>query len=192
MPGFVQLKKNRSHAVGGGILILIRKSIAFVDIPVISPHPAVELCEIKLTKTIPSLDIIVCYRGTVPPPDKLSQNTFDDIASLIDDDSHTILAGDFNAHNIVWNSDHTDSYGEYLLNSIGKKDLSLHNPNTLTHQNPGNGSLSKIDLILSTMNIASNIIISVLDDTWGSDHFPISCSVNLDKNLYHKKIVQAI
>lgn len=183
VPGFVQLQKNRTHTVGGGILIMVRKSIAFSEIDVNSPHPSLEVCKIRLTHTNPKLDIIVCYRGSVKPPDKLTQNTFNNLISLIDKNSHSILVGDFNAHNIIWNSNHTDKYGEYLQNSTSNQNLFLHNHNTFTYQNPSNAALSNLDLLFSTLNISDKITISVFDETWGSDHFPLLCTVNMQKNI---------
>lgn len=187
VPGFVQVQKNRTHTVGGGILIMIRESIAFKEISVNSPHPCLEVCKIQLTHTNPILDIIVCYRGTVKPPHIITQNAFDKLTSLVDQNSQSLFCGDFNSHNIIWNCNHDDPYGLFLENSVNSQNLFLHNHDTFTYQSPVNGTLSNLDLIFSTLNIASNIKTSVFDDTWGSDHFPILCTIDLEKNLHRKK-----
>lgn len=182
-PGFVQLQKNRHHSRGGGILIMIRKSIAFQEIQIQSPDVNVELCKIRLTNTNPSIDIVVCYRakGT------LSQEQWNLIASYTDQNHPSLLIGDFNSHNIIWNCSNTDKNGKMLANSIEDYNLFLHNPDSLTRINPINCQHSNIDLVFSTLNLAQKINTQVLDETLGSDHYPILCSIDLDKNLYKKK-----
>lgn len=183
VPGFVQLQKNRSNSRGGGILIMMRKFIAFKEIHIDSPHPSIELCKVRLTNTNLSLDIVVCYRA----PGILSQEIFDDLISKVDNNIPSIFVGDFNSHNIIWNSVITDNNGEKLANSIYDHNLFLHNPDTFTRVNPSDGSHSNIDLAFSTLNIAEKIHINVLDETLGSDHYPIRCLIDLDKNMYKKK-----
>ena len=62
-PGFVAFRKDREHASGGGLLLLIRKDLAFVEISnVVIPDQSVEMCGIKLNSISPPLDVLVCYR----------------------------------------------------------------------------------------------------------------------------------
>ena len=62
-PGFVAFQKDREDTTGGGILILIRKNLAFVEISnIIAPDQAVEMCGIKINSISPPLDVVVCYR----------------------------------------------------------------------------------------------------------------------------------
>lgn len=182
-PGFVQLQKNREDSRGGGILIMVRKSIAFREISIESPDKNIEVCKICLTNTTPSINITACYRAK----GILNQEHWDFIASLADNDRPNLLVGDFNAHHFSWNSYKTDSNGESLANSIEKYNLFLHNYDTITRINPINNNHSNIDLVLSSLDVADKIVLRVLDDPLGSDHFPIFFSVNLDKNLYRKK-----
>ena len=182
--GFVQLKKNRQHSRGGGILIMVRRAIAFREISIHSPDPSVELCGIKLTNTNPVLDIIVCYRA---PGLILTQSQWDTIVSNINKNYSSILIGDFNCHNVIWNCDSTDKNGERLAESIDNNDLFLHNSNTITRCDPTNNNHSNIDLVFSTLNIAQNISTYVYDETLGSDHYPVLCTIDLDKNLYIQK-----
>ena len=61
-PGFVQLLVIWDRSRNGGGILMVRKSIAFQEIPIDSPDYSVEICKFRLTNTIPSIDIIVCYR----------------------------------------------------------------------------------------------------------------------------------
>lgn len=174
LPGFVQVAKYRKNKRGGGILIMVRDNIAFVEDKVNSPHPNFELCKIKLTNTIPVIDIMVVYKA----PGDLSQQNFDSLISLIDHNCPTLLTGDFNSYNLIWNCKQTNKNGEFLAKSIDDNNLFLHNYDTYTHIDASNGNLSNLDLIFSSINFANNINYEVLDQTYSSDHYPIFISVN--------------
>ena len=182
-PGFVQLQKIRDPSRnGGGILIMIRKSIAFQEIPINSPDYSVEICKFRLTNTTPSIDVIVCYRH----PGSLSQDQWNSIVSSTNNNHPCLLIGDFNAHNIIWNCYETNTNGRHLANSMDDYNLFLHNFDTLTHIDPRNRKLSNIDLVFSTLNLSEKINTEVFDETLGSDYFPIFCSIDLEKNIYKK------
>ena len=184
-PDFVQFKQNRSYAKAGRILILVRRNLAFHKINnITSPDISVELCGIRITNTNPTLDIITCYRS---PGQTLSQAQWDTIVNNVNTNRHSILVGDFNAHNVIWNCKNTDSNGERLLNSTDDLDLFLHNYNTISRTDFKNNSHSNIDLLFSTTNIAQKIDIKVFDETLGSDHYPILCTIDIDKHIYIQK-----
>ena len=183
-PGFVQLKKNRQHSRGGGILVMVRQTIAFREIPTNSPDPSVEICGIQLTNTYPPLNIVVCYRA---PGFTLTSTQWATIVSNVDKNCSGILVGDFNSHNVIWNCDSTDCNGDRLATSIDNNDLFLHNSSTITRSDPSNNTHSNIDLLFSTLNISQNITTYAYDETMGSDHYPLMCNINLDKNLYIQK-----
>ena len=46
---------------------------------------------------------------------------------------------------------------------------------------------SNIDLIFSFTNIADKINIKVLNETWGSDHYPIKVTFDSENHVYVKK-----
>ena len=98
-PGFFTLRKDRQHGQGGGgIAFFIRKNLAFIELTkLISPDLSVELCGIKITNVLPTIDIIACYRT---PGVVLSQNQWDVIGQNVTNDN-TILIGDFNSHNTI-------------------------------------------------------------------------------------------
>ena len=84
--GFKTFRKDRSYAIGGGILILIRNNLAFVEITNIKcPDDRVELAGIKITNVQPTIDVTVCYRAPGP---SLSQTQWDQIFDNIDTKNH--------------------------------------------------------------------------------------------------------
>lgn len=184
-PGFLTFRKDRQHARGGGILILIRKNIGYVEINDIkSPDPSVEMCGIRIVNTNPSLELFVCYRT---PGSTLTQDEWDMIVNNLNNNKHCILVGDFNAHNQLWNCKKTDSNGDRFFKSLDDHDLFVHNDNTNTHINLHKNIKSNIDLVISTMNISEKISVQVHDETLGSDHFPIFFDVQTKKSRYIKK-----
>ena len=145
--GFVQYKHNRKNHRGGGILIMVRKTIAFDEISIISPHKSVELCGIQLTNANPTLNIVVCYRV---PGFTLLQSIWDSIVQSLDNTQAGILVGDFNSHNIICNCTHSDTNGKHLAKSINENDLFLHNHDSITRTDPYYKTNSNIDLLFST------------------------------------------
>lgn len=186
--GFAVYIKDRTHAKGGGIILLIRRNLAFRQIKNLSaPNENVEICGINFNNISPPLDIITCYRT---PGHTLSQDQWDCIINNININKSTIFLGDFNAHNITWNCRQTDKNGDLLYNSIEKRDLFIHNINTLTGVNTTNNTKSNIDLVISTLDIAGKINVQTRDETWGSDHYPLDIKIQIEKNYYVKKNVQ--
>ena len=63
LPHCITYRKDRVDRHGGGILVLIRKNIAFAEIVNIEyPHDSIEICGIKIKNVKPNFNIIVCYR----------------------------------------------------------------------------------------------------------------------------------
>ena len=89
-----------------------------------------------------------------------------------------ILLGDFNSHNSLWGSRHTDIRGRKIEKLLDEPDLVLLNNNQPTHFNMSNAALSSIDLSLCSSNIAQTINWNVLDDLYDSDHFPIMIEIH--------------
>ena len=150
VPGFVVFRQDRQHSRGGGTIVLIRKNVAFKTIQNFKcPDSSVEICGIHINNVKPSLNILICYRT---PGLVLTQEQWDTILDNVNT-NNTILIGDFNAHNTLWNCKHTDSNGNKFNNSINSRNLLIHNYNTFTHIDSHRNKKSNIDLVLSTLDI---------------------------------------
>lgn len=89
-------------------------------------------------------------------------------------DKPVIISGDFNAHSLSYGSTHTDQRGakmEKLLSN--NNELILLNNGTPTHLSSANGTLSAIDLTLTSSSLATKLTWNTHDDLCHSDHFPI-------------------
>lgn len=185
LSGFTTFRKDRLYSRGGGIIIFIRNNIKFTEIKnIVSPVQEFEICGLKISNIIPSIDLIICYRA---PGINHTQDQWDMAIKNVNTNNHSILIGDFNAHHINWNCRQTDTNGNRLENSIDKSDLVLHNDNTLTHIDKHNNTKSNIDLVFTTPNLSHKINFTVHDEPWGSDHFPIFINIGIEKEKYEKK-----
>lgn len=84
-----------------------------------------------------------------------------------------VLLGDFNAHNPLWGSDHTDERGCAVESFAGDNQLMALNDCTHTRIDLRNGKTSALDLSLVSLSAAYQFQWSISDDCHGSDHFPI-------------------
>lgn len=118
------------------------------------------------------------------PCRELSVEMFDEISGELG--STEIWCGDFNAHNSLWGSTHTDSYCTIVEDMMGTRALVCLN----------DGSGTRVDVVRVTscldLTLASNAIASLCecnvinDSTVGSDHFTISCTMNFDVTILER------
>ena len=109
----------------------------------------------------------------LPPSDILSKNLF---VSLIDQLPHAfMLVGDFNGHSKVWGCSDTNDRGEVIERVIAENDLCLLNEKQPTNLHLLTGNYYAINIYLCHPNIYLNFDfdLSVYDDLYGRDHFPI-------------------
>ena len=184
LPGFFNYRKDRSHAIGGGIIYFIRNNLSFIEIKNIKcPDNTVELCGVQFNNVNPPLNIYTCYRT---PGHTLSQENWNLIVDNVKLEN-SIFLGDFNAHNVTWNCERTDSNGQRFSNALLENELFLHNFNTKTYVNVHKNYKSNIDLVFSTNDICDLTHVKVCDETWGSDHCLIFININIEKEVYTKK-----
>lgn len=184
-PGFVTFRQDRIGAQGGGLLILIRKTLAFKELSgLIAPNDSVELCGLHFNNINPPFKLLLVYRV---PGFTLQQPQWDTIFNNINIRERYIIMGDFNAHHVCWNCVDTDRNGERLLQVVEDKGLIIHNIDSTTRIDVRRQIKSNIDLIITTLSLAEKINVTVKSETLGSDHFPININLNAEKHIYHKK-----
>ena len=91
-----------------------------------------------------------------------------------------IMLGDFNSKHLSWGCHTEDRNGETLYDLCESNNLLIHNtlqfiPTRLT--SPQNNN-SYTDLTISSMDLSLQINYNILDDTYGSDHFPSITELN--------------
>jgi len=98
--------------------------------------------------------------------------------------NNTIILGDFNGKNQLWGSPLNDARGKCIESFLEINDLVCLNKGEPTHLNY-NGTLSHLDLVISSTSLALNAECYMIDETWGSDHFPIEIAFNDCSPVYN-------
>ncbi|KAL0124989.1 hypothetical protein PUN28_004257 [Cardiocondyla obscurior] len=68
----------------------------------------------------------------------------------------------------------TDSNGSLLLEISLNNNFYIVNTDTLSHFGESNQSPANLDLTFATADILQELTYNQIDDTWGSDHYPIN------------------
>jgi len=96
-----------------------------------------------------------------------------------------IILGDFNSQNTSWGCNRTDPRGKTIEQVIENDQfLILLNNGDSTRHNSYNGSLSAIDLTLSSSSLAPLMEWHVLNSYSGSDHWPLEIRIQSKNTLY--------
>ena len=156
--------------VSGGVSILIRKDIPQNNININTQLQAIAV-SVTLYKTV---TICLLY---IPPHDPINENELNNLIEQLP--KPFIMMGDFNSHNIIWESKTTNRSFEKIINSDNS---CLHNQNSQTHVNPSSASFSAIDLILSDPSIFTDYNWRVYKYPCSSDHYPIITENSTIKN----------
>lgn len=90
-----------------------------------------------------------------------------------------ILGGDFNAHSILWGSNHTSTRGRIIERILEDFDINLMNDGSKTHFTVSSCTESAIDLTFCTPYLSISFSWEVHDELYGSDHYPIIMHHNL-------------
>lgn len=92
-------------------------------------------------------------------------------------DCRILVLGDLNAHHISWGNNYSCGEGKKLFEAVVDSDLGVLNEGSWTTI-PRNGyRRSAIDLSLVSIELVPFCKWRVIDETWGSDHFPVRIDI---------------
>jgi len=173
---YTLLNTPRIDNMGGGTAIYIKSNIPYTQSFFQSPlDPDIEYTTVTIKYYDSNLSITSMY---IRPQAKI---TIQNLTDLKLNTKHLIM-GDLNGKHSLWGSPKNDLRGNILYDFIENQNLiCLNNGNGTRIGNLG--QLSHLDIVLSTSNISSNMVFEILDDTWGSDHFPIKISTFFKPNI---------
>lgn len=153
-----------SNRPTGGSSILIKQGIIHSHFPITTNLQATAVrLTLHRTFTVCSLYI--------PPNECISLEQLNELHSQLP--SPYLLLGDFNGHHPLWGGRHTDRRGKITEDFINAHSLCLLNDGSHTYLHPGYGTYSAIDISLSDPILFLDYDWSVLEETHGSDHFPL-------------------
>ena len=120
----------------------------------VSSHKAITVCSVYLPPGEPfSLKQLMDLHNQLPTP--------------------FLILGDFNAHSPLWGKQTQDPKGKIVEDFILQTNTCILNNTSPTYLIPQTLKTTSVDLTLCSPDLASYLDWSVLDDTHGSDHFPI-------------------
>ena len=147
-----------------GVAVIVNNSVPHRPVTLNTKLQATAV-RISLNKTITVCSLYL------PPRESIDTAALDDLISQLP--KPFLLVGDFNAHNTLWGCCDDNPKGRLLENFFSLNDLCLFNDKSKTYKHPATGSLSSLDLSLSSPDIFSNFSWEVDKDLHGSDHFPV-------------------
>jgi ribonuclease HI/endonuclease/exonuclease/phosphatase family metal-dependent hydrolase len=159
--------KNRAirERASGGVAIYVKDDILCTKI---SLETTLEAIAVSLY--LPTQKLTVC--NVYLPPN--ATITVLELSMLIEQLPRPfVLLGDFNAHNVIWGSNRTDTRGEMLESLMEDYNLVLLNSGANTRLNAANGTFSAIDLTLCSPTLAPKTAWEVEPYLHSSDHYPI-------------------
>lgn len=104
-------------------------------------------------------------------------------------DDFMVLGGDLNVHVESWGQPNKNPQAKALYEIMEQADVTMANDPTKPTRYPtiANQRESIIDITLTPANTARMLHWTVLDDAWGSDHFPIIIELNIGAKSKHPK-----
>lgn len=180
---FIVYRKDRSDRAGGGVLVAIKSNIKH-SANINSPHNKnLEATGVTIHTNTHNIQLHAIYS---PPGAPIDENELDLIFNNNSDP--VIAAGDFNAHNLIWNGRTTCSKGRILEQYTVNRNINILAPSEPTHYSH-RGSHTIIDLAL-IKNVNQSCNISASHDL-SSDHKPVLLTIsgNRYQDTFLKKIV---
>lgn len=183
VPNFNIYRRDRENKPGGGVAIIIPRSIPHSELPVPDTSPNIEAVGVRIKTKTGNINIYSVY---IPPKNKIEVNNLD---KLFFNQNRVLAAGDFNAKNPIWNSKKINTKGKQIERFITNRNISVQAPDEPTIY-PSNGEPDIIDIaLIKGLNSHINCEIG---DHLGSNHLPAILVIDLIKmpfeNFNSKKI----
>lgn len=151
-------------APGNGLAILLHNSIPHINHPINTTLQALA-CRVGLRKTYTICNLYVSPNTNL---------TYQELHNLITQlPPPFIILGDLNSKHTIWGNNTIDQRGRAVEQLLINTDVSLLNTGAATHFHVQTGTTSAIDISMCSPDVVSDLSWRVLDDLYGSDHYPI-------------------
>ena len=169
---FTCYNKNRTEclAASGGVAILIKDNIYSTNITLNSNVEAVAVAVTIGTRSLTICNVYLSNRY------ELTYESLDNLKNQLP--PPYVILGDFNSHSTMWGSCKLDNRGKIVEEFIINNDIVLLNDKTHTYFNTYKGTSSAIDLSLCSSALIIDFDWEVLDNLYGSDHYPLMLKFN--------------
>ena len=176
IPNKIVYRTNRNDRPGGGLLIAVKNSLASTRHSNTFITRNTEIINVSVALDSFNLNIVNMYSN--------SEKITEEFNSFCQNISGPILIlGDFNMHHPLWGSTVSSRSSEDFLHWISTGEYCILNTSDVTHIAP-NGSSFLIDLSLCSACLFTKMPISVDENLFESDHFPIHLAVTIHPALF--------
>lgn len=166
--GYNIFRNDRIDRKGGGVAIVLKKTIAFKSI-IIPPIEGAELVAISIeSKDHSKITFISVY---IPPNSKIKEAEWNKFFDCIP--QNTIIGGDFNLHHSASGSTSNSYHGDELMKSLTQNSFFLLNDGSPTRIQPPNQPKSAVDITFASRSLIPLTHWFIENRTLGSDHFVI-------------------
>lgn len=163
--GFSCVRDDRGDGYAG-CAILIRNSFPY-SLVNLSSHDGINAVAVKVN----NISYLSVY---IPSPSACILRNLKSMLSSVP--KPYIVLGDFNCRHIMWGSDRSDTFGNSLFSILDDLDLCVLNTGLPTRRPRPGESSSALDISICSSEVASLLTWTVLDSSYGSDHFPLVIS----------------
>lgn len=165
MYGYTAVRKDRTLAMGGGVVTFIQHGVNY---RAINSSEELEIIIIEAWVNKTKIRIINFYN----PCQKITRDMLESVCDV--ENSKVIVCGDFNAYNTLWGCATTDRDGYIIDEFMDDNQLVCLNDGRGTRYDVAHGVESAIDLTFVSQQLAGTCTWDVSsDNAMGSDHYPI-------------------
>ena len=174
------IRKDRSNT-GGGLALLVHSSVRFRELD-IRNHLGDTTTECQGISTDTANGPLNIYNIYIPPRSSCPNGFIPSISHLLLNEDSLIL-GDLNAHDDLWNSSINDERGQAIADEISNSEFGVINENLSTRV-PSNGQSTSPDVSIVSASLLTFCTWTTYTDL-SSDHLPIVIDILLaDEGIF--------
>nr|CAI5846041.1 unnamed protein product [Callosobruchus analis] len=160
-----------------GSAIFVKKGLRFTEklIDLHSINDEISLCVVELY--VPTNELLTLASLYRPPQTRTTTRDWRNCFNLLEEPY--IIGGDVNGHNMSWGSPRTDGVGSQVMEAVEESNLVVLNTGEATRFTSPNEQKSVVDVTICSSVIAFGVTWEVVQDTLGSDHYPILLQMNV-------------
>ena len=183
IPGYNVIRKDKTNITNGttnGLAFFIDNRLTYQELNLSFDSKELDKQGIQIdTKRFGKINIFNIYNPPRPPANMIeSLQSLHEISDKYPQNS--IYVGDFNCHNEQWGCNDSDTPSRQLINWLEDNNLCYLNTGESTRYNITHNTSSTIDLSISSHRLASHANCEVIQDTCGSDHFPVLTTLQIE------------
>ena len=161
---------------GGGVLILVRRELAVVDLDLPGfADGGLDAVGLSVCSPRGSLAVICAY---MPPGSTADLSMWQSLLARSSFCASVLLCGDFNALSGLWGSSCTNAAGRLISGLVSDLDLVPLNDSLPTFLAGPGLVRNNLDLVFLPSSLFHLAVCRVGDDSFGSDHLPVFSSLD--------------